>query len=202
MREEIRTPEKSRSVKTFKGCVTMIGRLMKRWSLVHLGWHANPLLAKADRVRCAHATPRFSDLKVSVCGKPLKIYIGDRDWEVAPTEWSSVVSDYQSGRVLRTFLSGLRTQIEKFLAGVGKGYSPRTPRGMRGLYPQKRDTSARLPVSRSVILTRALTSAGLSIAYMLFFLNFFIVEQQKSGDFPSQKFPFGCMLFNYFNIYF
>ena len=28
------------------------------------------------------------------------------------------------------------------------------------------------------------------------FFKFFIVEQQKSGDFPSQKFPFGCMLFN------
>ena len=36
--------------------------------------------------------------------------------------------------------------------------------------------------------------------YLIFF-NFFIVKQQKSGDFPSQKFPFGCMLFNYFNTF-
>ena len=31
-------------------------------------------------------------------------------------------------------------------------------------------------------------------------LNFFIVEQQKEEGLLSQKRPFGCMLFNYFNI--
>ena len=33
-------------------------------------------------------------------------------------------------------------------------------------------------------------------------LNIFVVEQQKSEDLLCKKKPFGCMLFNYFNIYF
>ena len=31
-------------------------------------------------------------------------------------------------------------------------------------------------------------------------LNFFIVKQQKEKALLSEKRPFGCMLFNYFNI--
>ena len=46
--QEIRTTEKIRCVKTFNASVATIDRLMKRWSLVHLGWHSNTLLAKAD----------------------------------------------------------------------------------------------------------------------------------------------------------
>ena len=67
-------------------------------------------------------------------------------------------------KVCATKSDGRKLRVAEKLAGIGKGYSPLTRGGMRGLYPQKRDTSARLPVSRSVILTRALTSAGLSIA--------------------------------------
>ena len=32
-------------------------------------------------------------------------------------------------------------------------------------------------------------------------LNFFIVEQQKTGNLYASENPFGCMLFNYFNIF-
>jgi DNA-binding transcriptional ArsR family regulator len=46
--QEISTTEKHRCVKTFNGCVATLDRLMKRWSLVHRGWHTNPRLAKAD----------------------------------------------------------------------------------------------------------------------------------------------------------
>lgn len=46
--QEISTTEKLRCVKTFNGCVATLDRLMKRWSLVHRGWHTNPRLAEAD----------------------------------------------------------------------------------------------------------------------------------------------------------
>ena len=46
--QDLSNTEKLQSVKTFNACVSMIDRLMKRWSLVHLGWSTNPRLAKAD----------------------------------------------------------------------------------------------------------------------------------------------------------
>lgn len=46
--EDISNTEKIRCVKSFNACVAMIDRLMKRWALVHQGWHTNPRLAKAD----------------------------------------------------------------------------------------------------------------------------------------------------------
>ena len=46
--QDLSNTEKLQSVKTFNVCVSMIDRLMKRWSLVHLGWSTNPRLAKAD----------------------------------------------------------------------------------------------------------------------------------------------------------
>ena len=46
--QDLSNTEKLQSVKTFNACVSMLDRLMKRWSLVHLGWSTNPRLAKAD----------------------------------------------------------------------------------------------------------------------------------------------------------
>ena len=46
--EDVSDTEQIKSVKTFNACVATVDRLMKRWSLVHLGWNTNPQLAKAD----------------------------------------------------------------------------------------------------------------------------------------------------------
>ena len=65
--QDLSNTEKLGSVKVFNGCVSMIDRLMKRWSLVHLGWHTNPRLAKADAAAKTHHTE-----KVDVAGAPLE----------------------------------------------------------------------------------------------------------------------------------
>ena len=57
--QEISNTEKLQRVKTFNACVSMIDRLMKRWSLVHLGWHTNPRLAKADAEAKSHDAERI-----------------------------------------------------------------------------------------------------------------------------------------------
>ena len=65
--QDLSNTEKLQSVKTFNACVSMIDRLMKRWSLVHLGWSTNPRLAKAD------AAAKTSDTeKVDLEGAPLE----------------------------------------------------------------------------------------------------------------------------------
>ena len=65
--QDLSNTEKLQSVKTFNACVSMIDRLMKRWSLVHLGWSTNPRLAKAD------AAAKTSDTeKVDFAGAPLE----------------------------------------------------------------------------------------------------------------------------------
>ena len=65
----ISTTEKMQHVKTFNTCVTTIDRLMKRWSLVHHGWHANPGLAKADAAaKTAHTE------KVNLASAPLESF--------------------------------------------------------------------------------------------------------------------------------
>ena len=65
--QDLSNTEKLQSVKTFNACVSMIDRLMKRWSLVHLGWNTNPRLAKAD------AEAKTSDTeKVDLEGAPLE----------------------------------------------------------------------------------------------------------------------------------
>ena len=46
--EDVSDTEQIKIVKTFNACVATVDRLMKRWSLVHLGWNTNPELAKAD----------------------------------------------------------------------------------------------------------------------------------------------------------
>ena len=46
--KDVSDTEQIKIVKTFNACVATVDRLMKRWSLVHLGWHTNPQLAKAD----------------------------------------------------------------------------------------------------------------------------------------------------------
>ncbi|RKU22879.1 hypothetical protein C6503_03700 [Candidatus Poribacteria bacterium] len=66
---EISDTEKFRCVKAFNGCVAMIDRLMKRWSLVHQGWHTNPRLAKADAEAKTHHTE-----KVDLEGAPLEAF--------------------------------------------------------------------------------------------------------------------------------
>ena len=67
--QEISTPEKMQRVKTFNTCVATIDRLMKRWSLVHHGWHANPGLAKADAAaKTAHTE------KVDLAAAPLESF--------------------------------------------------------------------------------------------------------------------------------
>ena len=67
--QDLSNTEKIGSVKVFNGCVSMIDRLMKRWSLVHLGWHTNPRLAKAD------AEAKTSDTeKVDLAGAPLEAF--------------------------------------------------------------------------------------------------------------------------------
>ena len=67
--QEISTAEKMQRVKTFNTCVATIDRLMKRWSLVHHGWHANPGLAKADAVaKTAHTE------KVELASAPLEAF--------------------------------------------------------------------------------------------------------------------------------
>ena len=65
--QDLSNTEKLQSVKTFNACVSMMDRLMKRWSLVHLGWSTNPRLAKAD------AAAKTSDTeKVDLEGAPLE----------------------------------------------------------------------------------------------------------------------------------
>ena len=65
--QDLSNTEKLGSVKTFNACVSMLDRLMKRWSLVHLGWSTNPRLAKAD------AAAKTSDTeKVDLEGAPLE----------------------------------------------------------------------------------------------------------------------------------
>ena len=67
--QDLSNTEKLQSVKTFNACVSMIDRLMKRWSLVHLGWSTNPRLAKAD------AAAKTSDTeKVDLEGAPLEAF--------------------------------------------------------------------------------------------------------------------------------
>ena len=67
--QDLSNTEKLGSVKVFNGCVSMIDRLMKRWSLVHLGWHTNPRLAKAD------SEAKTSDTeKVDLEGAPLEAF--------------------------------------------------------------------------------------------------------------------------------
>ena len=65
--QDLSNTEKLQSVKTFNACVSMMDRLMKRWSLVHLGWSTNPRLAKADAAaKTSHAE------KVDLEGAPLE----------------------------------------------------------------------------------------------------------------------------------
>ena len=67
--QDLSNTEKLQSVKTFNACVSMLDRLMKRWSLVHLGWSTNPRLAKAD------AAAKTSDTeKVDLEGAPLEAF--------------------------------------------------------------------------------------------------------------------------------
>ena len=67
--QEISDTEKIRCVKTFNACVATIDRLMKRWSLVHLGWHTNTRLAKVDaEAKTVHAE------KVNLEGAPLAAF--------------------------------------------------------------------------------------------------------------------------------
>lgn len=57
--EEISNTEKIRCVKAFNGCVATIDQLMKRWSLVHLGWNTNTRMAKVDADAKARRTERL-----------------------------------------------------------------------------------------------------------------------------------------------
>ena len=57
--QDLSNTEKLQSVKTFNACVSMLDRLMKRWSLVHLGWSTNPRLAKADAEAKSHDAERI-----------------------------------------------------------------------------------------------------------------------------------------------
>ena len=67
--QDLSNTEKLQSVKTFNACVSMLDRLMKRWSLVHLGWSTNPRLAKAD------AAAKTSDTEeVDLEGAPLEAF--------------------------------------------------------------------------------------------------------------------------------
>ena len=67
--QEISNTEKIRGVKVFNTCVATIDRLMKRWSLVHLGWNTNPRLAKADAEAKTHHTET-----VDLEGAPLEAF--------------------------------------------------------------------------------------------------------------------------------
>ena len=67
--QDLSNTEKLQSVKTFNACVSMLDRLMKRWSLVHLGWNTNPRLAKADAEAKTHHTE-----KVDFAGAPLEAF--------------------------------------------------------------------------------------------------------------------------------
>ena len=57
--QDLSNTEKLQSVKTFNVCVATLDRLMKRWSLVHLGWSTNPRLAKADAEAKSHDAERI-----------------------------------------------------------------------------------------------------------------------------------------------
>ena len=67
--QDLSNTEKLQSVKTFNVCVATLDRLMKRWSLVHLGWSTNPRLAKADAAAKTHHTE-----KVDFAGAPLEAF--------------------------------------------------------------------------------------------------------------------------------
>ena len=74
--QDLSNTEKILHIKTFNSCVAMIDRLMKRWSLVHVGWNTNSRLAKAD-----------AEAKTSHAEKV--------DWAVAPLEaFFEVVTHY------------------------------------------------------------------------------------------------------------
>ena len=64
--QDLSDTEKLLHTKTFNACVATIDRLMKRWSLVHVGWNTNPQLAKADaEAKTSH------DEKIDLEGAPL-----------------------------------------------------------------------------------------------------------------------------------
>lgn len=67
--QEISDTEKIGCVKSFNACVAMMDRLMKRWSLVHLGWNTNTGLAKAD----AEAKRHHAE-KVDLASAPLEAF--------------------------------------------------------------------------------------------------------------------------------
>ena len=67
--QEISDTEKIRCVKAFNVCVATIDRLMKRWSLVHLGWNTNTRMAKVD----AEAKRHHAE-KVDLAGAPLEAF--------------------------------------------------------------------------------------------------------------------------------
>ena len=67
--QDLSNTEKLLQIKTFNSCVATIDRLMKRWSLVHVGWHTNPRLAKVDaEAKTSHAE------KVDLAGAPLEAF--------------------------------------------------------------------------------------------------------------------------------
>ena len=67
--QEISDTEKIGCVKSFNACVAMMDRLMKRWSLVHLGWNTNTGLAKADAEAKRHHAER-----VDLASAPLEAF--------------------------------------------------------------------------------------------------------------------------------
>lgn len=67
--EDVSDTEQIKIVKTFNACVATVDRLMKRWSLVHLGWHTNPQLAKADAEANA-----FESARVDLQNAPIEAF--------------------------------------------------------------------------------------------------------------------------------
>ena len=67
--QEISETEKIGCVKAFNACVATIDRLMKRWSLVHLGWNTNTGLAKVDAKAKRHHAER-----VDLVSAPLEAF--------------------------------------------------------------------------------------------------------------------------------
>lgn len=65
--EDVSDTEQIKIVKTFNACVATVDRLMKRWSLVHLGWNTNPQLAKAD-------AEAFASARVDLQNAPIEAF--------------------------------------------------------------------------------------------------------------------------------
>lgn len=129
--QDLSNTEKLLHIKTFNSCVATIDRLMKRWSLVHVGWNTNPQLAKAD----AEAKTSHTE-KVDLAGAPLEAFF-------------QVVADYGAG--MKEIFWNLPKPLKSPDDEVGTWAYDETT---QELYPPGRDKPIREAEARKRLLNR------------------------------------------------